>query len=245
MADGEAGNVSILTRLADGRDVSDDDVDSFYPRWIRQLSRMHWTPVEVAQTAARFLVEGHPQPHILDVGSGVGKFCVVGAATTGARFTGVERRPALTEIAEDFARRLNARTAQFTLARMEDLNWTRFTGIYFYNPFGENFIKGPGSIDEIEPKSWPIYLHAVRTAIARLYLMPVGTRVATYHGLGAPLPPGYDLVGSQVFTSGILRFYVRADPLRPALPPDESLDAVDALIESLTTAEDPSIADFS
>ena len=42
---------------------------------------MHWTPVHVARRAAQFLVTG-PETRVLDVGSGPGKFCLVGALAT-------------------------------------------------------------------------------------------------------------------------------------------------------------------
>ncbi|MDP2343550.1 MAG: methyltransferase domain-containing protein [Deltaproteobacteria bacterium] len=213
MADGRSDEHPLAARLVRGEDVSDEDIDALLPERVRLLSSLHWTPVRVAQAAARFLAAGHAPAHILDVGSGAGKFCAVGALSTGARFTGVERRPTLVQVAKDLAATLGANGVDFTVGRMEEIEWSRFTGVYFYNPFGEHFLCGDEHIDRSHPTGWAVYVHYVRAALSRLYLMPAGTRVVTYHGIGAPLPPGYDLVGGEKFAAGPLRFYIRKDPL--------------------------------
>ena len=77
-------------------------------------------------------------------------------------------------------------------------DWRAYTGCYFFNPFGEYFIAESERIDNTELLQLPAYYQMVGSAVARLDLMPVGTRVATFHGMGAPLPPDYDLVGRRV-----------------------------------------------
>lgn len=213
MPDGNSPTEKVGQRLARGVEVTDDEVDALMPDWLRHLSKIHWTPVSVAQKAAQFLVGGDvAAAHILDVGSGAGKFCSVAAATTGARFTGIERRAALLPAAKVLARALDADGARFICGRMEALDWAAFTGVYLFNPFGEHFVQAAERIDNDDKADWAVFLHYVRSALARLYLMPEGTRVATYHGMGGPMPPGYDLVGFERCGTGILRFYVRVDP---------------------------------
>ena len=70
---------------------SDADFDALCGSEIRKLSRIHWTPCKVATLAAELLVKS-PDDRILDVGSGAGKFCILGALHTPARFVGVEKR---------------------------------------------------------------------------------------------------------------------------------------------------------
>lgn len=210
---------AIGARLASGADVSDDEVDAALPGWARALSTLHWTPVRVAQRAARFLVDGRPA-HVLDVGSGVGKFCAVGAATTGARFTGVERRPALVEAATRLAKALDVSDAHFVCGAMEDLDWSNFSGIYLFNPFGEHFLEAKERIDLATDPSWALYRQCIRAALTRLSLMPEGTRVVTYYGIGAAMPPGYALVDAEENESGMLNCYVRVDPSRTDVAPD-------------------------
>jgi 2-polyprenyl-3-methyl-5-hydroxy-6-metoxy-1,4-benzoquinol methylase len=77
----------------------DNQFDLLYPPEIRALSRAHWTPVKVARRAASFLVR-EPGTRVLDIGCGPGKFCIVGALATPGRFTGVEQRKQLCELAQ-------------------------------------------------------------------------------------------------------------------------------------------------
>src|SRR5262245_2791350 len=86
---------------------SDGSFDSVYDEEIRALSEEHWTPVAVAARAARILTFAGAT-RILDVGSGVGKFCIVGALCTAARFVGVERRHRLVSIARRAAAEMGA-----------------------------------------------------------------------------------------------------------------------------------------
>ncbi len=243
MPDGNSDGRSLAARLAAGDVVADSEVDCQFPESISRLSRIHWTPVAVAQAAARFLVAGTANPLILDVGSGAGKFCGVGAVTTGAAFVGVERRPLLVAVAQAFVARLPAPGVRFLQGRMEDTDWLPYTGLYFYNPFGEAWLTESESIDNLENRSWAAYVHYVRTTMARLYLMPAGTRVATYHGMGGPLPPGYRLESQENFPAGVLRCYVRIDPLltRTPHPPEDMFD--DVVLFGNTMKRDPASSD--
>src|SRR5687767_14604665 len=69
----------------------DPQFDTVYEdRW-GAMSMQFWTPVAVAQLAAEWLTETGIEA-VADVGSGVGKFCLVGAQMTGAAFVGIEHR---------------------------------------------------------------------------------------------------------------------------------------------------------
>jgi hypothetical protein len=60
---------------------SDTEFHALYPLSIQALARYHWTPLSVAQKAATFLA-GEGNVNILDIGSGVGKFCLAAASHT-------------------------------------------------------------------------------------------------------------------------------------------------------------------
>ena len=77
----QAGRGSILTRVSRGEPVADAEFDLLYPRPVRPLSERFWSPIDVARRAAELLVV-RPGTRVLDVGSGAGKFCVVGALTS-------------------------------------------------------------------------------------------------------------------------------------------------------------------
>ena len=73
--------------------LNDTNFDQMYPIRIQKLSKMHWTPIEIANKAAKFLAY-RPGIKVLDIGSGVGKFCLVGANNhPDVSFYGVQLHP--------------------------------------------------------------------------------------------------------------------------------------------------------
>src|ERR1700712_3448736 len=91
--------------LRSGRAVPDEMFDEVYPDVIRKASAEHWTPMLVCQRAVE-LVGLRAGDRLLDVGAGVGKFCIAAAAMTGASVRGVERQSQLVAVAREAARRL-------------------------------------------------------------------------------------------------------------------------------------------
>ena len=84
----------IFERLKQKMNCSDLNFDKIYPKSSQEHSARHFTPVSIAIKAAKLLVDS-PTDKILDIGSGVGKFCCIGAAVTEANFYGVEKRKTL------------------------------------------------------------------------------------------------------------------------------------------------------
>src|ERR1043165_3820474 len=71
--------------------VSDEVFDSLYPVYVRELSEIHWTPLDVIKVAARFLAPNE-NARVIDIGAGVGKFCIAGSHYTKGSFIGIEQR---------------------------------------------------------------------------------------------------------------------------------------------------------
>ncbi|SEO26741.1 hypothetical protein [Niastella yeongjuensis] len=79
---------------------NDSHLNKLYPESIQLLAARHWTPLNIIQLVIPFLVT-HPGIKVLDIGSGVGKFCVAGAYYKPyASFYGVEQRKDLVDHAE-------------------------------------------------------------------------------------------------------------------------------------------------
>jgi len=171
--------------------------DAQLPARLRVQSSSHFTPVAIARRAARLLA---PQPGmlVLDVGAGVGKFCVTAAREVEtATFVGVEVRPHLVRIAAEIARREALSNVHFVTANAFDLDWAAFDSFYLFNPFAEQLFETTFVLDhtiKLEPQNFVAYVTAVRQRLARAR---VGTRVLTYHGFGAPPPPGYELTCAE------------------------------------------------
>ena len=74
---------------------SDVQFNNIYPSTIQLLASKHWTPLAVARKAANFLA-AEKNVRILDIGSGVGKFCLAAAYhKPDAYYFGVEQRKSL------------------------------------------------------------------------------------------------------------------------------------------------------
>jgi hypothetical protein len=191
--------------------LADEDFDFVFPEVVRAHASQFWTPVEVAEAAAAFLAPD-PSVRVLDVGSGPGKFCIVGAATTGARFSGIEQRPHLVAIAKQAACILCVPQAEFIVGTIDEVNWSSYDAFYLYNPFEENVFQEEGCYDHTVILSEQRFWRDVAFTECVLARAPMGTRIATYHGFGGRIPPSYELVDKRRYGRGILRFWTKATP---------------------------------
>lgn len=84
-------------------EVADKDFDSIYPKKIKEAADIHFSPIKVSKVAAFYLAD-KKDTKILDIGSGAGKFCLIGSACTDAYFIGVEQRKSLCKVATQIAK---------------------------------------------------------------------------------------------------------------------------------------------
>jgi hypothetical protein len=189
------------------RHVSDDDWDLVYPWKYAELSRVHWSPISVARRAAALLSRGS-NTRILDVGSGVGKFCAVASLSSPGIFCGVERWGDLVDVARATARRAQLSSTRFIHARVEDVDWMNFDGFYFYNPFAELRFTERGDADDesCESTEYERLVTFTQEALARAR---PGTRVVTYHGFGGKMPRSYRLVIKEPMATDFFEFWVK------------------------------------
>lgn len=179
----------VIRHLKAGGRVSDNDFDAIYTSQIREVSKIHFTPVDVAKTAARFLVE-KPGAKVLDVGSGAGKFCMIGAACTNGVFTGVEQRKSLFQISELLSGQYGLSNATFIHSNILDIGFQDFDAIYFFNSFYENVLENEPIDDSIRPDKslYALYAQYMKTELEQ---MPAGTRLATYFSYLREVPDSY------------------------------------------------------
>lgn len=200
--------VNCAARLRAGKKVSDKEFDAVYGERERAISFRHWTPVTVACQAARWLT-GMGATRILDVGAGVGKFCLVGALTTAAHFSGVERRANLVEIARSAAARFGVERTTFAHANIVTFDSDPFDGFYIYNPFQEHLDFDPVPIDHDVELSRDLFATYVASTTAKLIRAPVGTAVVTFNGLGGPIPSQYRRVRTDRLFDAELALWIK------------------------------------
>jgi precorrin-6B methylase 2 len=184
-----------------------DDFDRLLDGEAQRVSRIHWTPAVVCRRAAELLAL-KPGERVLDVGSGVGKLCLLASQHSDGRFVGVEQRLGLVTQSRSLAARLGS-SAEFLHGEAFDLDWTAFRALYFYNPFDEARFPSSSQIDGSIKTGPEIFNRLVAAAQARLEEMPSGTRVVTFHGIGGPMPECFELQVSERAGDGQLQRWVR------------------------------------
>lgn len=199
---------------------SDDEFDCILPEQFQNLSQRHWTPVEVAFEAARFLVD-RPGVRVLDVGCGPGKFCAAGASITQGYFVGVEQRGNLVRIAQSLLKHFQIPRVEIVQGNILDIDFRQFDAFYLFNPFQENSLPSfrIDSSVTLDPRLYDIYNEYV---YRQLSAVPLGTRVATYWGDQEEIPDSYECVESLF--DDRLRFWIKKR--RYALPASADEDAV-------------------
>ncbi len=192
--------------ITQSRDVTEKLLESLYPPSIRALSKEHWTPVHVTREAARFLV-GPGNRLVLDIGSGVGKFCLAGASQfPGAYFFGVEQREYLVEHAEVAKQNLGLNNAIFFHANFTLIDLTKFDSFYFFNSFQENLDQA-GRIDNQIAYSRGLYKYYTQYLLSQLALKPSGTRLCTLCSPEDEIPGNYLQVGA--YFDNLLKCWIK------------------------------------
>lgn len=197
-------NRSTIEVFKDGHIVSDGKFDVIYSDKSRELSERHWSPVEVAFIAAKLLVLDKSSM-VLDVGSGTGKFCHIGATVTPGTFVGVEQRLPFVKESQRISIDFKIDRVQFIHGCAFHVDWKAYSAIYLFNPFLEYFDLYC-SLDENLMVNEKIYEQSIATTEANLAAMPKGTRVVTFHGFGGKMPDSY----RQYFYCRYSNDYVRA-----------------------------------
>jgi SAM-dependent methyltransferase len=169
--------------------VEDEKFDQVYPGKIRKLSALFWTPVSVAAEAAKLLVTA-PGMHVLDIGCGPGKFCLVAASLTSGRLTGIEQRAELVAAARDAAATLRLSDVNFVHANVLDVDFSDYDAFYIFNPFEENM--HGHKIDAAVSLSRALFEKYTSFVAGQLGQRPIGTRVVTYMGYADDIPSCYD-----------------------------------------------------
>jgi hypothetical protein len=189
-------------------DIFSDDVvfNKLYPPRIQSKASQHWTPIDVAKCAADFLVP-EDDVHVLDIGSGVGKFCLVAARhKPNGLFYGIEQRKDLVDYSIDCSKKLDVPNTFFIHGNFTQLDFRQFDHFYFFNSFYEN-LKGTGKIDYTIEHSLSLYNYYAHYLYRQLEEKPNGTRIATYHSLQDEIPPCYYVVKTEF--DGLLKFWVK------------------------------------
>lgn len=199
-------NNYVFDRLKESILIRDNEFDQIYQDSIKILSDLHWTPVDVALKAAELLVDS-PNTKVLDIGSGAGKFCLVGASATVGFFTGVEQRSFLVKLSKKIALQYDIKNTDFIHSNIMDVNFSNYDSFYFFNSFCENIIDIWPKIDssvETSLSNYKKYTVYVHNELAKL---ESGTRVVTYCSEDIEVPNSYLL--KEVYFDDLMKLWVK------------------------------------
>ncbi len=195
----------IFEDLKQNKHCPDSTFDKIYPKTYLEHSARHFTPVKIAIKAAKLLVDS-PSDKILDIGSGVGKFCCIGSTVTDAHFYGIEKRKTLINLSNKIKRQYKLKNAHFINNDFTQIDFKKFNGIYFFNSFHENFDESC-VLDETSKVSLSVYKKYHDDLILKLNECVKGTRLVTFHTFKNKIPSTYQFIDMN--DTGLLKFYIK------------------------------------
>lgn len=189
--------------LAARAPAPDEAFDALLSARARFKSSAQWSKVAVAQRAAAWLDEAGAT-RLLDVGAGLGKFCIVASLWSGRRVTGVEQRPHLVEEGRALATALGA-DVELRVGDLSEVEPTGFDALYFYNPFAEHVAVEQDRYDDTVALSEERYLKHARVVERWLRALPVGAHFVSYNGVGTRIPVAWEVTAQETVAGSLLR----------------------------------------
>ena len=159
-----------------------------FPNEISDHSKIFWSPRKAIETAVNWL-DGCK--NILDLGSGNGKFCLIGSHLIDAKFTGVEIRETLVLHAQGVAQSTKSKTS-FIHDDIKNIDCSLYDGFFFYNSFGEHICTS-GSFDNQIENSDDVYDFYQNILTEKLKTTKAGTRFVTHNNEGLFMPDSFQL----------------------------------------------------
>lgn len=188
------GAGQIAERLRYGICPPDSEFDQFLTGPMRAISPEYWTPLVVACRAAEWFGT-YGIRSVIDIGSGVGKFCICAALAGRCQYTGLEHRERLVVEARRLALTFDVDSrVQFIHGALGTAALPTADAYYLFNPFEENVVEPEERIDAEVELSRERQARDCILLRELLSFARVGTYVLTYNGAGATLPPTYRVI---------------------------------------------------
>lgn len=184
-----------INKLREKISISDEEFDALFPEDMWEHSNRHFTSVFLSQKAAIYLANDQ-NIKILDIGSGTGKFCLVGATCTNSHFTGVEYRKNQSDIAHEVAERFKIPNVRFINANILDISFKDYNAFYMFNPFLEN-LDTTARMDQTKNSKKEDYELFRSYVFEQLAQKEIGTRLATYYISQNQIPDSFELKASS------------------------------------------------
>ena len=196
-----------LKKQTNKLELTEESFKSFLPDYLKFASRLYFTPMDVAKQASLWLTENNAK-RILDIGAGVGKFCITGASNFDSHFYGVEHRASLSKIGNQIAKHFELPNVTILNANILNIDFSNYDGFYLFNPFYENLEFSKRLNDEVKLAA-SLYQVYLKYTDDQLDKAKKGTRLVTYHGNNFEVPNSY-IKENEAFNS-TLKLWVKQD----------------------------------
>lgn len=173
-------------------ELTEESFNSCLPDYLQNRSKRFFTPFQIAQTATEWLTEDGKK-RILDIGAGIGKFCIAGASCSESFFLGIEHRPSLVKIANELISRFDIANAVVQNGNITEIDFENFDAFYLYNPFFENIMPSLRLNNEVELAA-SLFGYYFNHTEKQLNKAKSGTRLVTYHGNNFEVPGSFQKV---------------------------------------------------
>jgi len=172
--------------------MTDENFTRLLPKYLQRASRLYFTPVHIAVLATKWLTETGKM-RVLDIGAGVGKFCIVGAKHSDSHFYGIEYRRSLAKLANHLIDHFEIDNATILNQNITQVDFTGYDSFYFFNPYFENLMYAKRLNDEVE-LSGQLYGNYFKYTEQQLNRTKPGTRLVTFHGNNFEVPWSFEKI---------------------------------------------------
>ncbi len=184
---------------------SDSIFDYFLPEKYQEISKVHWTPEKIIDIVIEWF-KVQESKRILDIGSGVGKFCIRGAQKSKMEFIGIEKRLSLYSQANEIKNKLKLTNVKFIHDNILNIDFNKYDSFYYFNPFYEQ-VCWLGRIDKETIYSSTKFRKYQDYVFNELNKKVKGTTVITYCAPEFKLPKGYLM--KNIMFEGLLQLWVK------------------------------------
>lgn len=185
--------------------LTEDVFSDLLPQYLQDRSKRFLTPIDIAEKATQWLTEDGTK-RILDIGAGVGKFCIAGANFSDSYFFGIEYRPSLAKIANELIIKFGLDNAIVQHGDVTEIDFLHFNAFYMYNPFFENLVPSLRLNNEVE-LTMPMYTYYFKHTEEKLNKTKSGTRLVTYHGNNFEIPDSFTKIKET--ENGLLKLWIK------------------------------------
>ena len=199
----------MISALRNREDVYDFEFDQVLPPRYRDCSDVQWTTIRAAQAFVSLIGENQ-KASFVDLGSGVGKMCLLLALLTDLEITGVERRESLVKVARNLAETNAPGRIHYLKMDMFELEWRDYDLLYMYNPFFELVCRTGLLIDSNIQGGDLAFRKSINSVYKKLDQLLPGQRVVTFHGFGGKFPANFKLIQRVVVGKGSLGLWERS-----------------------------------